>query len=933
MVYRYALVFLLFIGSAVYAQNITLKGKIVDKTTQLPLEAATVYLSSAEDSTLVDYTITDRLGIFTLKTQKIEKPVLLKVSFVGFADFVKELKEAGESQDFGTIALEEGQQLDEVVVKAEAPPVRVKNDTLEFNAASFKLRPDANVETLLKQLPGVEIDDEGKITVNGKEVNQILVNGKPFFDKEGKVALQNLPSDIINKVQVTDTKTKKEELTGEKASSNNASINLTIDEDKNKGLFGKFMGGVGTDGRYESSFMLNYFKNERKISVLGSLNNINSTGFSMNEIFDSMGGGRSYSIWTDDNGGFSINGMQFGGNTGITKSNFAGLNYGDEWFKDGTFNGSYFYNGAKTENDNRTRSVNLLPEGTFTTTSQARTADEKFAHNGQFEFEFKPDSLTTVTIQPKLSRSVSRSASVSSQQTINEDGRLAKDSAGDMRNDVESTGGEAALTIGRAFKRKGRFLSFYGQFEGNDSDIRNRNISENNFYYDDDDDGVTDRVETDDRNQVREERNLRDYHYGELEYSEPITDSLQLKIKLEYERDQDVSDKETFDYDPVADAYDDLNETLTMYQQSLTETFSPAVGIGINRKKVHFSATFGTSLVHFGANGSYLGTGYAVRRNDVFPMASLWGGYNFTKSRSIWVNYNYNVRFPSAQQILPIADLSNPQNTVTGNPDLDPNKSHYFYLSFRDYDFATKSGFTIYAGGNFSDSQVVSSTVYDESRRAFTTFGNVAGNWNSWFGGNWSKQIKREAFKYRFGLGLSANFGRSSGFTNGELYDSKSLSLTPKVNFTFEYGELLVINPIYSFSYSDTRYANFIVDGATNTTHRLNLQTTSYWPKHVVFGNDFAYTYNSNIADGFRKDFFLWNTSLGYNFFGDKLLAKVKVYDVLNQNQNATRTITATSVRDEENTVLKRYLMFSLTFKLEKFAGKKKESSRFWFQD
>jgi hypothetical protein len=125
--------------------------------------------------------------------------------------------------------------LGEVVVKSEAPPIRIKKDTLEFNASSFKLRPDSNVETLLKQLPGVEIDEQGKIKVNGKDVNQVLVNGKPFFDKDGKIALQSLPSDIINKVQVTDTKTRKEELTKQAASSNNASINLTIDEDKNKG--------------------------------------------------------------------------------------------------------------------------------------------------------------------------------------------------------------------------------------------------------------------------------------------------------------------------------------------------------------------------------------------------------------------------------------------------------------------------------------------------------------------------------------------------------------------------------------------------------------------------------------------------------------------------------------------------------------------------
>src|SRR5699024_9682028 len=145
-------------------------------------------------------------------------------------------------------------------------------------------------------------DEEGKITVNGKEVNQILVNGKPFFDKDGKIALQNLPADIINKVQVTDTKTKKEELAKEKASSNEATINFTIDEEKNKGIMLKLLAGYGTEDRYESSMLFNYFKGESRLSVLGSSNNINSVGFSMNEIFDNMGGGRSRSTWRGSDG-------------------------------------------------------------------------------------------------------------------------------------------------------------------------------------------------------------------------------------------------------------------------------------------------------------------------------------------------------------------------------------------------------------------------------------------------------------------------------------------------------------------------------------------------------------------------------------------------------------------------------------------------------
>ena len=244
---KYLLILSFFLCISVFAQsNISLKGKVLDKNTQVPIEAATVFLTSVKDSTVIDYTISDKNGFFRIDTKSITKPFFLKISYMGYQTFKKEIQSIAQSKDFGILQLlENPNNLNEVVVKSEAPPIRIKKDTLEFSASSFKVRPDSNVETLLKQLPGVEVGTDGKITVNGKEVNQVLVNGKPFFDKDGKIALQSLPSDIINKVQITDTKTKKEELNKQASTSNNASINLTIDEKKNKGLFGKFMGGFG----------------------------------------------------------------------------------------------------------------------------------------------------------------------------------------------------------------------------------------------------------------------------------------------------------------------------------------------------------------------------------------------------------------------------------------------------------------------------------------------------------------------------------------------------------------------------------------------------------------------------------------------------------------------------------------------------------------
>lgn len=938
---NFNLLLLLLFSTISFGQTITLTGKITDPDDQ-PLEAATVYLTSVKDSTVIDYTISAKNGIWEIRTRKITQPVFLKVSFLGYSDFRQEFTSLEADRDFGTQKLaDKSTELGEVVIEGEIPPIRIKQDTLEFNASSFKVRPDANVEALLKQLPGVDIDQEGKITVNGKEVNQVLVNGKPFFDADGKIALQNLPAEIINKVQVTDTKTKKEEISGQAATGNNASINLTIDEDKNKGLFGKFMGGYGSDDRYESSALLNYFKGKTKFSVLGSSNNINTTGFSMNEIFDSMGGGRNMSVYTGSDGSFGINGMQFGGNSGITRSNILGLNYADEWAKGLDASGNYFYSDADTENRNRTRQVTFLPEDddanpdgierSLTTVSSSSTDSYKYAHNFNSEFQFKIDSTSTVYYMPKFVKAHSEVRTNSEQVTTNQDERLLNESSGLGVNENDNTSFSSSLDYYKSFAKKGREISFSFNNENRVDDGANLNRSTTLFYEDPDGDGI-DTVTPDIRDQIRYNRQTRDNYTAEIEYSEPITDSLSIRAGLTYNWDQSLEDREGFDIDPLTGEYTVLNPFLTNYLSSKTSSFGPVAGITIRKNKWNFRLDGGPEVAQLDNYSLYLGENTKLKRNYILPSVRANISYRFTKSKSLWASYNYNTNFPQARQLLPVEDLSNPLFTYMGNPDLDPNLYHNVYLSFRDYDFATRSGYSFYAGGNYYNNQVISSTFINDSGKRFTSYENISGTYNGWFGASWNKSLKKEAHTFKFNLGLSSNFGLDKNYTNARLTEARRISLSPRVNLTWDYGELLNISPSYNYTYSQTNYTNYNITEASNFVHRINLQTTSYWPKNFVFGNDFGYNYNSQIADGFKKDFYLWNTSLGYNFYKDKLMFKVKVYDVLNQNLGTSRTISATSIRDEENIVLRRYVMFSLTFKIKQFGGKesKEGNSRFW---
>ena len=922
-------VLFVLLSCAAFGQNsFTIKGKAISKEVNLPLESATIYITAAKDSTVIDYTISNKNGNFSISVKKLNQPFIVKVASLGYQTWEKEFPKLTSDIDMGEIFISDAvTTLGEVEIVSEAPPIRIKNDTLEFNASSFKVRPDSNVEALLKKLPGVEIDKDGKIKVNGKEVNEILVNGKSFYGKDGKVAIKNLPSEIVDKIQVSDTKTKEEKLSGDAASSDNKSINITIQEDKNKGLFGKFTGGYGTDKRYESSGLVNYFKDKQKISILASSNNINSVGFSMDEIFDAMGGGRNF--YSNSNGSFGIDGMNFGGNEGITQSSMIGLNFADEWFKKLEPNGSYFYTNSKTDNDTRSRTENFLTSengtnSSFITESSGTTRRTSDGHNFNLELEYKINPSLTLSVRPTLVKNNTISKNFSEQSSTNDLGLVNESTNSSKSNNASSSFGNE-LYLHKKFKKKGRNfgVTFNNSNKSNDRD--NITNSETYFFQD------PDRTEDIRRQRVYDVEKDNSY-YTRIGYSEPITDSLSIMVRGSYEWKDYDNTKSTFNRNALSGQYSEFNSLLSYGLMSKTRTFNPNASINLRKKKYSGGVTLGTKVIRMENTSQYDGTTAQVDKNYVYPSANAWLNFRLSKSKSLYMYYNFDVQLPTAEQILPVVDLTNPLFQVSGNPDLNPTKNHSLHLNYNNYDYASKSGFYLYAGFNYFEQQIVFSRVFnpvDLINRA--NYQNINDTYNSYGGLNWRKTIKKEQHTFRFSAGGNANYNLNKGLTNNALYEARGLTLEPQVSIGWDYGELLTIEPSYSYSWNTTSYENYSVNSSSNFTHNFKIQTTSHWPKHFVFGNDFGYTYNSNISDGYKKDFYLLNTSLGYSFMEDKLTLKVKVYDVLNQNQSAVRYINPESIQDIQNTVLKRYAMFSLTYKIEKFAGKKKEGNSFSF--
>lgn len=356
------LYFLIFCCYTVNAQTGSITGKVTDSISKKILPLATVTVFKAKDTTIITYRLSGPDGEFKIPSLPLDIPLRVMVTYSGFEAFRKDfiLSANKSSIRFDSVfLLTTSKQLDEVIVVAERPPVMIKKDTIEFNASAFKTLPNALVEDLLKKLPGVMVDADGNITVNGKTVNRILVDGKTFFGDDPKMATRNLPANIIDKVQVTDDK--EELLKNGDNNTNNIGkvVNITLKKGVKKGWFGKMYAGAGTEERFEAGAIANVFRDTLQVSALAYTNNLNRPGFSYSDLSQTAGlqrsssvsGGSSTSIWNNGNGGsISINGVNFGGTTtGVATSKGAGFNINHAPNLKKSFFLQYFFGNVQTD--------------------------------------------------------------------------------------------------------------------------------------------------------------------------------------------------------------------------------------------------------------------------------------------------------------------------------------------------------------------------------------------------------------------------------------------------------------------------------------------------------------------------------------------------------------------------------------------------------
>lgn len=890
----------------------TVKGKLVDSSGKQSLSLATITVFKAKDTSIITYRLSDPQGAFRVPGLPGNIPCRVVISFSGYRVERREfeLTEANPSIDLGTIKMiPNGQSLDEVLVTAERPPVTVKKDTIEFNASAFKTLPTALVEDLLKKLPGVDVDAEGNLKVNGRPVNRILVDGKEFFGGDPKVATRNLPANVIDKVQVSDDKDQLDQDPDVNKSQLGQVINLKLKKAIKKGWFGKAYAGAGTDDRYEAGGIVNMFRDTLQVSVLGFTNNLNKAGFGFKDIV-SMGGFQRNgvnSISINSDGGFALNGVSFGGmGQGITKTTGGGININNELGKKVSLNLQYFYGQNNTQLDQLSNTQQFIKDTTLTTRNTTRQASDEYTHRIGGTLRWKLDSLTTIRFTPQVNIRKNQSSRLLESWAGNNFSPLLNESNNRQRIDGNEIGYSHSINFNRAFKKKERSL-----YIGQDLAIGNRT-----------DDQYNDIIDTFyQAGNKRSLNQLRDREASNLRasvsfnYNEPLTKKLGLKFSGSAEYFKDKDGLNTFNKNAASEDYNVINPALSNeVDRSGTRT---TITTQLNWKIKKWSILPGVSYKTLDIDNNFTKNPAIDQRfNYLLPALNV----NFKE----WsFSYNVNIREPQATDLQPVVDNTNTLYQQLGNPSLVPTKAHNLSLYYNKYDPKTFTSYNVYFNGNISDDAVIRERRVDEKGVQTTRPINTNGVWR--MSGNLSanRQFKlRSDWKLTLNASLWGDYSRNPVIVNDSRSEVKNWRIQPSGSWAFNFKDKLEFNQRYSINWNRSTYDNPVFPDLEVVTHYSSSEVVVRLPKHFVWESSIDYTYNPQTAPGVRKSNLRWNGGINYLFLKEeKGQLKLSVYDLLNQNISVSRTTRENYIQDNQTTILRRYFLLTFTYNIRNFGA------------
>ena len=896
----------LALAATAAAFGFSIRGTVAESGTLEPLIQASVRLLAARDSAVVKTAVSDIDGHFTLAEVKAGR-YILEASYVGYKAATRNIN-LQKNMRVDTLLLSPSSiMLREATVTGIRTPVKVMEDTVEFNADSYKTQPNAVVEDLLKRLPGVEVDSEGKITANGKSVTKILIDGKEFFADDPTVASRNLPVNMVDKLQVVDRKSDLARITGVDDGEDETVINLTVKKGMKNGWFGTVEGGYGTDERYKGTFNVNRFWNGNQITFLGGINNVNEMGF---------GDGAS--------GRF----RRFGGSTGITTSKALGVNFNvgkEEIIRVG---GDVMYSYTGRDTRTSTDRQYLFADSTSYYNS-ARAARDR-GHNLRVDLrvQWKPDSFNTIDFRPNFSWN--RNDSWSNDSSLTSAGDALRSPVTRSLNSDNTHG--TSVEVGGTFiynhnfrSRRGRSFSVFANYRFSNVRERSSSYSWNRFFLVNDSIDLTDQW-TDNRTWANSMR-------ARLSWTEPIGNvrngnflTLAYSVNLRWNN----ADRLTYDYpvewpdgwtgDPVIGSDLEFNDELS--NRFRNTYISHDIRAGFKHVSKKSTLDVGLSLVpQSSRSDNLLDDARSIPTRNVLNVAPyLRYRMKFSRQSSLNMHYAGRSSQPSMTQLQPVADMTDPLNIVIGNPNLKPTFTHNFNIRFQDFNAEAQRSIMVMAFANMTQNSIVSRTSFDNTTGGrTTTYENVNGVWSVRAMTMYSQPLRNKAFT--FNNHLMGYYSRGVGFNNGERNVSGSYNINESFGIAWRPANLeLELRPRYSYQHVTNSLAS--QPGRSVHSYGGMFNATYYTPFGLVLASDLNYTATSGYSAGYDTNEWMWNASLSYQFLrGRNATISLKAYDLLQQRSNVMRNVTANYIDDTRYNSLTRYFMVTFTYKFTTFAA------------
>ncbi|HEX7845081.1 MAG TPA: outer membrane beta-barrel protein [Chitinophagaceae bacterium] len=926
------LLFVLFscIAYSSWSQG-TIKGKIIDSAGSKPLGFATVTVFKAADTTIITYRLSTPDGEFKVPGIPLDLNCRVVISFSGYAVYRKEFVITASQQtvELGTIALTtDAKSLDEVLVVSERPPVVFKRDTIEFNASAFKTLPNALVEDLLKKLPGVMVDRDGNIMVNGKPVNRILVDGKVFFGDDPKMATRNLPANVIDKVQVTDDKEEMMRSGDDNPNNVGKVVNITLKKGVKKGWFGKLYAGAGTDELYEVGGIANIYRDTLQLSVLGYMNNLNRPGFSFSELMSAGGFDRvrtnsasnSSSNWNNNGGsGVSINGINFGGSQnfgGISTSKGAGFNLNLAPNNKKSMFLQYFHGNVRAPRVTLT-DVNQFAGDTVINTNTRLTGDMvTYGHNFGLGARFKPDSVTNILVNANFMRGLQFEDRFSNITGENNFRGPLSEGVVVQNNDGDLYWYKHGIAITRLSKtKKGRRFNFAHYL-----DINNRYndyVSESAISY------FYPNAYDSNYAQLRKERIPRTDANVTFNYSEPLNKHFTVRVGGRYEYSKLNNAVTTLNKATGNEEFDVINTLLSNDFRRIGHRlfFTP----GLEYKWKDLTITPGIRLLQQNVNNNLVSAGTKIKQEQFNILPSLTIVY-----KQLNFSYSKDIILPSFNLINPVADISNPYSITKGNPDLLASERHnlsvnYFFNNPKRY---------ISVGGwmsaAFTNKDIVQVITLDEKGVQTMYPINADGSKNYSMNWNINKQYKTKQnvmFSWNTGNWMGVNISRM-------IFNSiNSLQTTFNYNHWFGVGmnlnDKFEWNANYSFGKNFTRNSNPAFKKLNVFNQYFSNEFVLRMPKHLIWETQVNYSYNGSIPAGMPKNMLRWNAALNITMLkGEVGVLKFAVNDILNRNNNIWVNANRNVVTTSESNILGRYFLATFTYNVRAAGTKARVGGR-----